>query len=140
MAGDPLRHREQWRVRAYELDSNGHVNNAVYLNWAEEIAILHAEASGYGRAWTVAHGGAWFVHRAEIRFLRPAGYGELIDVETRVESMSGARAVRRTDMRRAADGEVLAEIVAEWVWVRASDGRPMRIPAELVRMVRGTPG
>jgi acyl-ACP thioesterase len=31
---DRLEHTEQWRVRTFELDSNGHVNNAVYLNYA----------------------------------------------------------------------------------------------------------
>jgi acyl-ACP thioesterase len=41
---DPIEYAARWVVRNYELDSNGHVNNAVYLNWAEEIASRHAEA------------------------------------------------------------------------------------------------
>jgi acyl-CoA thioesterase FadM len=47
----------RWRVRSYELDSNGHVNNSVFLGYAEEVATLHAEALGFGRAWTLEQGG-----------------------------------------------------------------------------------
>ena len=66
---DPWRYTARFPVRQYELDQNGHVNNAVYLNWAEQVAIDHVEALGYGREWTQAHGGGWVVreHRCIIR-------------------------------------------------------------------------
>ena len=63
-------------MRSYELDSNGHVNNAVYLAYAEELAVLHAEARGFGREWTLIHGGAWVVRRHEIIYHRPARFGD----------------------------------------------------------------
>jgi acyl-CoA thioester hydrolase len=129
---DPLHFSARWRVRGYELDSNGHVNNAVYLNWAEEIAGLHAEAAGYGREWTLAHGGSWVVHQADITWRRPAVQGDEVEVAVRVESIRGARGIRRTWIRRVADGELLAELLVEWAWVRTSDGRPTRVPRELV--------
>jgi YbgC/YbaW family acyl-CoA thioester hydrolase len=132
---DPLQFSARWRVRGYELDSNGHVNNAVYLNWAEEIAGLHAEAAGYGRNWTVAHGGTWVVHHADITWRRPAVQGDEVEVEVRVESVRGARGIRRTWIRRVADGELLAELLVEWAWVRISDGRPTRVPRELIELV-----
>jgi acyl-CoA thioesterase FadM len=56
-----------------------------------------------------------------------------------VESVRGVRAVRRTWIRRAGEGDLLAEVRTEWVWVRSSDGRPARVPPELVAMVAGTP-
>jgi acyl-CoA thioester hydrolase len=132
---DPLEFSARWRVRAYEIDSNGHVNNAVYLNWAEEIAGLHAEAAGYGRQWVRDHGGAWVVHHADITWRRPALLGDEVEISVRVESVRGARGIRRTWIRRAADGELLAELLVEWAWVRAADGRPTRVPRELVELV-----
>ena len=134
-AADPLHFSASWRVRDYELDSNGHVNNAVYLNWAEEIAGLHAEAAGYGRTWSVAHGGTWVVHHAEITWRRPALRGDEVEVAVRVESVRGARGIRRTWIRRLADAELLAELLVEWAFVRISDGRPTRVPKELVELV-----
>jgi acyl-CoA thioester hydrolase len=129
---DPIHHSETWGVRSYELDSNGHVNNAVYLGWAEETTIRHAEASGYGREWARAKGGAWVIRRSEIVYHAPALYGDVVEVSVRVELVRGARGVRRTHIRRQPEGRLLAEVLTEWAWVRLSDGRPARVPVELV--------
>ncbi len=132
---DPLEYAERWRVRAYELDSNGHVNNSVYVGWVEEIATRHAEAAGYGRAWTEARGGAWVIHHNDITYRRPAVYGDEVEVRVRVELIRGARGVRRTWIRRAADGELLCEALTEWAWIDRMTGRPSRVPRELVDRV-----
>lgn len=131
-AVDPLRFSMSWPVRGYELDSNGHVNNAVYLSWVEEIATAHAEAAGYGRAWSLEMGGGWVIRRSEITYHRPAVYGDLVEIEVVVELVRGARGVRRTSMRRGGDGTLFAEAVTEWVWVRLRDGRAVAAPRELV--------
>lgn len=136
MTADPVDYSERWRVRSYELDSNGHVNNAVYLQWSEEIATRHAEAAGYGKAWTAARGGAWVIHRSEITYRRPAVYGDEVEVKVHVELVRGARGVRRTWVARVADGELLAEILTEWAWIHLSDGRPTRVPRELEELAR----
>lgn len=132
MAADPINHSETWQVRSYELDSNGHVNNAVYLSWAEETTIRHAEAAGYGREWARSRGGAWVIRRSEVIYHSPALYGDLVEISVRVELVRGARGVRRTFIRRIEDGRLLAEVATEWAWIRLSDGRPARVPAELV--------
>jgi acyl-CoA thioester hydrolase len=121
----------RWRVRSYELDSNGHVNNAVYLAYAEEVAVMHAEALGFGRQWTLAQGGAWVVRKHEIVYHRPARFGQELELTTTVMDMRGARASRKTTIALAG-GELLAELTTEWVWVRVSDGRPTRVPEAMV--------
>ena len=139
MPADPLRYSERWRVRNVELDSNGHVNNSVYLAWAEEIATRHAEAAGYGRAWSEARGGGWVIHRTEVTYHRPAVYNDEVEVSVEVDLIRGARGVRSTWIRRVPDGELLAELWTEWAWVRLSDGRPARVPPELVELAKGRP-
>lgn len=131
---DPLIFTMRWPVRGYELDSRGHVNNAVYLSWAEEIATAHAEAAGYGRAWSAERGGGWVIRRSEITYHRPAAYGDEVDLTVQVELVKGVRGVRRTTITRAIDGRLLAEVLTEWVWVRLSDGRPTAVPQELVEI------
>jgi len=106
----------------------------VYLNYVEALTVEHAEASGYGRAWTEAHGGAWVVRRHEIEYRRPARMGDELELTVRVELVRGVRGVRRTAISLAADGSSVAEVWSEWVWVRLSDGRPSRVPAELVEV------
>jgi acyl-CoA thioester hydrolase len=123
----------RWRVRTYELDVNGHVNNAVYLNWAEQIATEHVEAAGFGQGWMTEQGGAWVVRRHEITYRQPAVYGDDLELTTRAVSLKGARGLRDTTFARASDGAVIAELSTEWVWVRVADGRPARVPEALVR-------
>jgi acyl-CoA thioester hydrolase len=138
MDEDPLVFTDRWAVRQYEVDSYGHVNNAVYLNWAEEIAARHAERSGFGSAWASAHGGAWVIRRNEIDYHLPARYGDELVLTVRVEAVRGSRGQRRTTIVRAADAQLLAEIFTEWVWIRLRDGRPAPVPAELVGLAAAT--
>ena len=55
------------------IDGNGHVNNVVYLAWAQELAISHwsARASAADQArW------AWIILRHEVDYRRPLKLGE----------------------------------------------------------------
>lgn len=129
----------RWPVRGYELDSRGHVNNAVYLSWAEEIATAHAEAAGYGREWSAQRGGGWVIRHIDITYHRPAVYGDEVEVTVRVELVKGVRGVRRTTIRRVSDGVLFAELLTEWVWVRLSDGGRRRYLASWFSSRRGQP-
>jgi acyl-CoA thioester hydrolase len=126
-----------WRVRSYELDANGHVNNSVYVAYAEEVANQHADAIGFGRAWTREHAGTWVARRHAITYFLAAAYGDDLELTTEVAEMRGARAIRNTTIRRVSDRNVLVQMQTEWVWVRLSDGRPSRIPAVAVAAFGG---
>jgi acyl-CoA thioester hydrolase len=128
---------QRWRVRTYEVDENGHVNNAVYLNWVEHIAAEHAEALGFGRDWSIARGGAWVVRRHDIVYRRPARRGDEVTVTVRVLQVGGVRGRRQTWIRRTGDDTLLAETMSDWAWVRLSDGRPTAVPGEIVEAYRG---
>jgi acyl-CoA thioester hydrolase len=128
---DPWRFTERIPVRQYELDQNGHVNNAVYLNWAEQVAIDHVEAMGYGRDWSQEHGGGWVVREHHVIYHRPVFYGDVVLVTTLPQRLAGARGIRRTEIHRESDGVLVTEATTEWIWVR-DDGRPARVPAEIL--------
>lgn len=134
VSDDPLEYSDSWRVRQYEVDAYGHVNNAVYLNYAEEMAARHAESSGFGAAWAGAHGVSWVIRRNEVDYHAPARFGDELALTVKVEAVKGTRGQRRTTIRRVSDGRLLAEVFTEWVWVRSSDGRPAPVPEELVQL------
>jgi acyl-CoA thioester hydrolase len=127
-----LEHTLRFKVRSYELDQNGHVNNATYVAWAENVTNEHAEAIGFGRAWSLERGGGWVVRRHEATYHLPAVALDEIEATVRVEGVRGVRGWRRTRIRRVADGALLAEVFSEWAWVRVTDGRPARVPDEIV--------
>jgi acyl-CoA thioester hydrolase len=133
---DPWQYSATIPVRQYELDVLGHVNNAVYLNWAEQVAIDHVERLGFGRAWSIAQGGAWVVREHHVTYHLPVEYGDVVTVTTLPQELGGVRGLRRTEIRRQSDGALTTEITTVWVWVRAGDGRPSRVPEELARLFR----
>jgi acyl-CoA thioester hydrolase len=126
-----------WRVRSYELDANGHVNNAVYVAYAEEVANQHAESIGFGRTWTKDHAGTWVARRHEITYFLAAVYGDELQLTTEVVQIRGARAIRKTVIRRVEDDGLLVEMQTEWVWVRLADGRPVRVPETAIAAFGG---
>lgn len=141
------------RVRFHECDPLGHVNNSVYLNYLEQVAIDHAAAVGWPADRLRAEIGAVFVARQhEIEYLRPAFEGDVLRIRTWPEEMSGARGHRVYDITRATEapgeridrvlapeeltpaprGEILVRARTEWAFVNVATGRPQRIPAEVV--------
>src|SRR5215217_4437539 len=84
----------QLRVRHYEMDALGHVNNAVYLHYLEQAAIDHSAALGYDVARLRALGGLFIARRHEIDYLRPASAGDVLQVVTWAVELKGAQAVR----------------------------------------------
>lgn len=130
------RHSARWAVRQYELDQYGHVNNAVYLNWIEQVAVDHVEALGFGRRWAAEHGGGWVVREHHVTYHRPVVYGDVVLVTTLPQEIGGVRGLRRTEIHRESDGALVTEASTVWVWVRVEDGRPMRVPSDLVERFR----
>ena len=65
--------------------------------------------------------------------------GDELELTVRVRSVGGARGVRETSIARADDATPIADVVTEWVWVRQSDGRPARVPREIVDAYRDPP-
>jgi acyl-CoA thioester hydrolase len=128
-------HTMRVRVRHYEMDALGHVNNAVYLHYVEEAAVEHARRLGFGADRLRELGGAWVVRRHEIEYRRPAVAGDELDVTTRVVSVDRMRGTRRTTITRVGDGAPIADALTEWIWI-GNDGRPRRLPAEAVAMFR----
>ena len=133
-AVDPWRFSVRFPVRQYELDQYGHVNNAVYLNWVEQVAVEHVEAMGFGRDWSLSRDAGWVVREHRITYHRPVVFGDVVIVTTLPQSLSGVRGTRRTEIHREGDGALVTEVMTDWIWVRLSDGRPARVPAELLTL------
>lgn len=118
-------------VAPADIDELNHVGNVVYLRWVQEAAMAHSVAVGLGMDEYLARGAAFVVTRHEIDYLRPAVAGDQVEVETRVCAITTATSERRTAVRRARDGELLARAVTRWAYVELASGRPARIPPDV---------
>lgn len=123
----------QIRVRHYEMDALGHVNNAIYQNYLEQAAIEHSEYLGLTLEVYRELGGVFVMRRIEIDYLRPAVAGDRLEVTTWLQEMRGSRAVRRYEIRKHNNDHILVTAEAWWVWVEATTMRPKAIPHLLLQ-------
>ena len=130
-------YKRRFTIPATAVDGNGHVNNVVYLQWMQDIAIEHYDSMG-GTARTQALGATWVVREHKIVYLRPAFAGEEIEVQTWVVNLRRVRSLRRYQFVRQSDGHLLVRGETDWVFVDATAGRPCRIPEEIAGLFRLT--
>ena len=116
-------------ARPEHIDELGHVNNAVWVRWMEQVAVAHWRSVA-----DPAHQDAyfWVVVRHEIDYLRPALEGDRITARTWVgEAPKGAKFDRHVEFT-GNDGRVCVRSRTDWAIIDKAAGRPIRVPAEVV--------
>lgn len=120
-----------FRVRHYELDSFGHVNNAVYVNYMQEAAIEASADAGFGPAWYRASGTNWVIRRLAIRYLLPALYRDELEVKTWISEVRRATCTREYLITRTRDAARIARARVQWVYLDSNTGKLVRLPSEI---------
>lgn len=120
------------RVRHYEMDALGHVNNAVYVHYLEQAAIEHSERLGITLTRYEQLGGVFILRKMAIDYRLPAVAGETLTITTWVKEMRGPRSTRCYEIRRQADNKLIVSAEALWAWVDRRVMRPRPIPQELL--------
>jgi acyl-CoA thioester hydrolase len=113
------------------IDGNGHVNNVAYVQWMQDIAILHSSHQGGTAEKYSELGSSWVVRTHQIEYLSPAFAGEEIEALTWVSNMRRVSSIRKYQFRRASDQTVLAKAETRWVYVDIETGRPISIHVEI---------
>jgi len=132
-------HQSRFRVRGYELDSFGHVNHAVYLNYCELARWEFLRQEGIRledfqawKRWPVIAG-------IEIKYIRPALMHDELEVRTRVTGHSGASFTLEQEIDRLDPNPcVIARAKVKSVMVDER-GRPAPLVPELERLWREAP-
>ena len=111
-----------------DIDELGHVNNAVWVRWIQDIAVSHWEAIASAEQ---RQSYIWVVTRHEIDYRGNVGPGEMVTGETWVpEPPRGARFDRHVRFT-GADGKVKVEAVTTWALLERATGRLMRVRPEV---------
>jgi len=113
---------------AADADELGHVNNAVWVRWIQDMATAHWEAAA-----PAEHQAAyvWVVIRHEIDYLRALLPGETVTGRTWVaEAPKGARFDRHVEFA-GDDGKLRVKARTTWAILDKATGRPLRVPPEV---------
>lgn len=136
MTGDAsaLRFERPLEILPSDIDGLGHVNNVVYLRWAQDIATAHWEAAATPSQREAL---AWVALRHEIDYKHPAFPGDAVLASTWVGSADAVRFERFVEILRASDRKVLAAVRTLWCPIRRATGKVTRVD-EAVRRVFST--
>jgi acyl-CoA thioester hydrolase len=131
-------HRLDVRVYFEDTDFSGVVYHARYLHFLERgrTDLLRLKGIGHRELAEGAYGEpmAFAVRQMALEFLRPARIDDVLQVETRVQLLGGARIV--LDQRILRGDEVLIEAKVK-IAVISPDGRPRRMPVAVSAILSG---
>lgn len=99
-------------VRGYELDTQGHLNQAVYLQYAEHARWECLRAAGVAQDALLATGVGPVALETTIRYLRELRGGDEVDVSCAFVYEDGHKTFRIVQHVTKADGTPAAEITA----------------------------
>jgi acyl-CoA thioester hydrolase len=89
-------------VRFRDLDVLGHVNHVVYLSYVEQVRSQYF-FDLYGLHVPGGLPYAWVVARATCEYLRPLGFGDVVEVGWRISRLGGASADYTFELVRGVD-------------------------------------
>jgi acyl-CoA thioester hydrolase len=143
--GGPILSRSDWealvephattRVKVVfrDVDMLGHVNNAVYLSYLEQVRWDLWQSwfghDGYQRM-------PFIVGEATVRYRRPAHIGNVLDIDVRLAAVSRRTFTLEYVYRRASDGEEIATARTILVFVDLAAGRSKDAPEEFLARAR----
>jgi acyl-CoA thioester hydrolase len=125
-------------VRGYELDTQGHLNQAVYLQYAEHARWELLRAAGISQDALLSSGVGPVAIETTIRYLRELRGGDEVTVSCTF-TWSGGKTFRLVQEIRTLEGSRAAEITAVAGLLDLRERRLVADPAERMRALAASP-
>ncbi|MES2442632.1 MAG: acyl-CoA thioesterase [Pseudomonadota bacterium] len=116
---------------AADIDILGHVNNAVWVAWIQDIAVAHWETLAPREVQDACF---FVVTRHEIDYRGNVAEGETVTGETWVDEPPRGARFNRNVRFLGQDGKVRVEARTTWAMIDRASGRIGRVPAELAAL------
>mgnify|MGYP001438340815 FL=1 len=121
---------QRFPVDAADIDELGHVNNIVYLRWAQDIATAHWRARAGAE---LVERYVWVVLRHEADYRAALTLGDDVEVRTHVDDApQGAAWARFVDIYKAGSEKPAVQIKSNWAMLDAQTRRVKRVPLDLI--------
>ena len=120
-------------VRAYELDSYNHVNNANYLHYLEHARMDFMNQIGFDFKKCTELGYSLYTTHIDIQYKVSAF---LNDELTITSEMTKLGAVSGTVHQEITKADRTLCTVADVTWASVKDGRPSKLPEELLTCLK----
>jgi YbgC/YbaW family acyl-CoA thioester hydrolase len=118
------------QVMFFDTDCAAVVHNIAYLRFIEIARTLLAEQLGMGLRVMATTGLSPVVVRTEIDYRKPAQLGDRLIIDGRLDSLARTRFWCAFEVRRPADGAIIATSRQMLALIQMPKGRPARLPAD----------
>ena len=119
----------QLRMCFQDVDGEGIVYHANYLNYAERARTEWMAKQGLTNQQVMDSGIAFVLRRAEIDFISPAKLDDIISVDVRIKEIKNASVLMEQNI--TVDGNKKVTISLQLAFVDTKTLRPTRIPPDM---------
>jgi acyl-CoA thioester hydrolase len=126
-------------VRGYETDVQGHLNQSVYLNYAEHARWSLLKAAGISQSGLIGRGVGPVALETTLRYRRELVAGDEVEV-TCAFAWGDGKTFRIEQTIRKTDGTVAAEITAVGGLMDLKERRLVADPREYFKELASDPG
>jgi len=117
----------QRQVEFMDLDVYDHVNNVIYVNYAEEVAAQDFSSKGWSPVKLAEANLTIATRRVHIQYGSIAAWGETLNISTRLLKVNDTGGSRYVGMTRA-DGSLVTECIIDWELVDRKSGEAQPLP------------
>lgn len=123
------------KVRSYECDMYGHVNNAAFLNYCEYARVEFLESLSYNLQGLQKAGFLLPIVKIEIAYKQPVFSGDYLRVSVEWINRGKSSATFKQEIHKKGSDKAAAVISVIWV-VTNLQGKPIPMPDELLDRVQ----
>jgi acyl-CoA thioester hydrolase len=123
------------RVRACEVDTIGHVNNAVYLDLAGQATLDVLEDTGWPLERMITSGAVPVLRRADLEYLEGARYGDRLEIATWFAAADDGLEAHQRLVRQGGE-RPLVRVATRWQWADPTSAAPAGPPPDLLAALR----
>ncbi len=134
-------HAISLRVRNYEVDWQGIVHNAVYLQYFEVGRVEYMKHIGAALDLNSVRGRNKVVLvRNEVDYLHSLTFDEELQVHTRISSIRNTSFIMEGMLLRKESGQLVSTNIAHHVWLDPTKNSPLRVPDTFRKLVQACEG
>jgi YbgC/YbaW family acyl-CoA thioester hydrolase len=120
----------QRQVEWMDLDVYDHVNNVIYVNYAEEAAAQDFAARGWKPSKLTEAGLGVVTKRVQVQYLSLASWGGMLNISTHMLNVNDTGGSRYVSITRVDDSPV-ADCILDWELVDRKTGEARPLPDAL---------
>jgi acyl-CoA thioester hydrolase len=118
-------------VEEKHLDNLLHVNNVVYVQWMQDIALQHWKTFA---STQIDETYVWMVHSHQITYHAQAFKDDILLMQTYTGNYSNVTWDRHYEITRPADGKKIITAKSVWILLNRKTQRPQRVDDDILNV------